>query len=804
MLGVLQSSGPTIGEQGAAAAWSDDTTSWHYLAVVWNTGITSVAQGVVYLDGVSQTITRTGSWTPNVAASPHVDIGTICGAEGTQSWQGAMVEHRISNIARSAGWIGTTYNTGFSPSTFYSIGLLGPRATLVIDDGPGLTDRTDYIAFGQHEQLDFNLVTQQRGTASIALEIRGSDSYMPTIGSLTYLSDLNAPLCVFAGTIDTVEVNYFSNEGDRYVIITLTDFLQSLDTIRPAAKTYFGQTAGDIVTDLFANLPPTFPFNLGTISAGITIDVYAVDPSKTIADYLTDLANASGYVWGIDYSKSIGGASAPLLYFTTPGAVGSPLTLVTTMLLWETVKFTENRANYINTEIVQVSMSAFTALTDADISPNGIKTVFTLPWPAYQVIAAGVSTSIQSTQTGTFTGVPANNDTVTLDGRVYTWKTTLDNTQKDQLSIGATADDSAANLAAAINADPAVKGTAYSYPTWHHNTISASVVSATITVAVMIPGAAGNGVTLSESTANFTWASSTTANGADGSTQALSVGVAGGNAASGLTYTTGSDTVICAIAPASGTTLVIAYQRLGDDFITCQDSASVAARSAAEGGTGIYSHYDSDTSETNPDLALTTAQAVIANFDVLPDTLEYQTDTAGWVLGQEVPTALVNPAGISTLVSGNWLIYAVKGTIAIEYDPTLQYLGFRYTIQIVNTSVIANHIQFFQNLANKPSTALAPNSPNAGAGAGQSGTQFETFILSANGTVASAGVLNSQGITLIVTATQDGTGGWNFAFDPGSFSVDPTHIVNPAANSSTQWTFLGNGTIFVEQAYKQL
>jgi hypothetical protein len=257
-------------------------------------------------------------------------------------------------------------------------------------------------------------------------------------------------------------------------------------------------------------------------------------------------------------------------------------------------------------------------------------------------------------------------------------------------------------------------------------------------------------------------------------------------------------------APATGTALVVAYQRYGDNNIVVEDSASVAARAAAEGGTGKYQAITNDSNETNPDTALLNAQSVLAAYDVLPGQLQFESDTAGWILGQELTTALTGMGTLSTLVTGNWLIYSVQADLVIEDDPRKLYIPFRYTVVIVNTSVIANYIQFFEGLAQQANTIPATTDPNAGSGAQQTGPQFETFILSANGTVASAGTLGCAGVTLTVTATQDATGGWDFAFDPGSFSVDPSHVVNPAANSSTQWVFLGNGSIFVEQSYKQL
>ena len=793
-----------LGEEGALFTWTEDT-NWHHLAVTWASGITQHSQGLVYFDGVLQTLTHTGNWHTAPASPAELIIGGTAGAPGVGDWFGAFVENRISNVARSAGWIATTYNSGISAATFYSVGpQIGVFATLVIDDGPGLTDRTNYLLLGDNMQMDFSLQIKTRGTATITLTVPSSDSYTPTTGSLLYLSDLNVPLCVFAGTIDSWQITYQSNEGLRYIALTCTDMVQTLDTICIPPRAYFGMTAGAIITDIYNTvLAPTIPFSLGTISAGITVPALLLTWDK-VSDVINNLAAASQFAWGIDYSAAVGGAATPTLYFDSPGAVGSALTLVTTDILWGTAQYTETRSNFINRQIVRISYNAFTSLTDYNATPNGILTSFTLRYPAYQVQSAGLTTSTQSTQTGTFTGVPANNDTITLAGRTYTWKTTLDNTMKDQIFIGATAAACATNLADAINANPATAGAGFSFPTWYHQTLAASASSATVTVVVMISGSAGNGTGLSASTTHFSWAGSTTSGGTDGLTTALTVGVSGSGSTAQLYYTSGSATLTLATAPDSGVALVVAYQRYGADCIVCENTASVNARAMAEGGTGHYEVLTADTSETNPDTALLAAQAIIVNYCVFPDLLQFETDIAGWVLGQEVTTALTGMGTLSSLVTGNWLIHQVDGKLVIPNDPRLQYLGFRYTVYIVNTSTVATYVQFFQQLAAPAATTPGASNPNSGAGAAASGPQFSTNILAGNITNFSIDTTNNNGVQLTVSVTQAATGGpYTFTFNPAEFSVNAGDTMSTGASSVTIWVFQGNGTLWLETSYKQ-
>jgi len=72
-----------------------------------------------YLNGASNggsTINTTiGDASRNTKIGSRDDLGTM--------FKGSMDEVRISNIARSSGWITTEYNNQSSPGTFYSLGV---------------------------------------------------------------------------------------------------------------------------------------------------------------------------------------------------------------------------------------------------------------------------------------------------------------------------------------------------------------------------------------------------------------------------------------------------------------------------------------------------------------------------------------------------------------------------------------------------------------------------------------------------------------------------------------------------------
>lgn len=136
-----------------------------------------------------------------------------------------------------------------------------------------------------------------------------------------------------------------------------------------------------------------------------------------------------------------------------------------------------------------------------------------------EVLGRGASivyfdTAVAASTTGTFTGVPSNNETMTVNGVTFTAKTS--GATGNQFNIGADVTTTAANLAAAINASTTA-GVA--------GTVFASSAAGVVTFYAAVPGAAGKNIPMTESLSNFTLADTTLSTGG---TQAHSTTISAG------------------------------------------------------------------------------------------------------------------------------------------------------------------------------------------------------------------------------------------------------------------------------------
>ncbi len=248
------------------------------------------------------------------------------------------------------------------------------------------------------------------------------------------------------------------------------------------------------------------------------------------------------------------------------------------------------------------------------------------------------------------------------------------------------------NLVDAINANPATAGIGFSLPTQENSAFNAAVASAnTLDITAKTPGAAGNTYTLSDMCVNFSWSGSHATGGSDGATTALTIGVSGSAAGSGLLYTRGSQVVLCATAPAGGTSLYVAYYRLGADYIALEDSALVAERAAIEHGTGKYEMVMTDTSNADPIAGSAEARQALTQFSVLPVSLNLTTYKRGLRPGQFITLALVNPPNAATLVNGQWQVHSVNVSYMAGQNRMM------YTIT-VTSDTIATLISFYESL----------------------------------------------------------------------------------------------------------
>lgn len=117
--------------------------------------------------------------------------------------------------------------------------------------------------------------------------------------------------------------------------------------------------------------------------------------------------------------------------------------------------------------------------------------------------AGWTDSSVKAYVVLTFTGLPLNGQTTTLDGHVYTFVTVLSGAA-DEVLIGATAADCANNLADAINDNAVNEGVTYGVGTAANATLDAVVAGAAVTIEYQTAGTSGNGFTASEGLSNAT------------------------------------------------------------------------------------------------------------------------------------------------------------------------------------------------------------------------------------------------------------------------------------------------------------
>lgn len=125
-------------------------------------------------------------------------------------------------------------------------------------------------------------------------------------------------------------------------------------------------------------------------------------------------------------------------------------------------------------------------------------------------------TSVRAIGFLSFTGQPANSDTVTIDGKVYTFQTTLTNSDGN-VAIGSTLKRTISNLFNAISLKGGVPGIDYAAATVVHPTVDAIDYSTrALMVQAKTGGTAGNSLATTESGTATSWGAATLQGGATG------------------------------------------------------------------------------------------------------------------------------------------------------------------------------------------------------------------------------------------------------------------------------------------------
>jgi hypothetical protein len=244
-------------------------------------GTESAHTAGLYVDGVVQSGTsRVSTGNYNVGAGGQ-NIGYDPNFAVNDYWQGNIDEVKISNVTRSAGWIGTEYSNQYSTSTFYRIGSQESgsdyiqntytytyatpalaQATSTYNQTAGLTSISK--AFGSDTTAGNTIIAgvYMGGTSKIATVASSQGDMFTKVADIAQTTDGHQIAIFYAKNIKggptTVTASWSGGSMDGYNAIHIFEF-SGLDTADPfdKAATSTGastsQTSGNTATISQAN-----------------------------------------------------------------------------------------------------------------------------------------------------------------------------------------------------------------------------------------------------------------------------------------------------------------------------------------------------------------------------------------------------------------------------------------------------------------------------------------------------------------------------------------------------------------------
>lgn len=635
-------------------------------------------------------------------------------------------------------------------------------------------DRSAYLGNANERQIHFSSILGARGAAGFTLYLpQGLSTFSPQLatGQTVEIIDPRTDICVWAGTVDSF-VDTVPG-GNTYVTIDVT--CASLEEILDRRMTQIDAfdivgipfppgalTAGYIVTKLFNKYLVDEPITLGTVDDGVVFTNPYVTNYGTLASYFNDLASQSDYYWYVDPQ------TFQLHFLPRSSLVSAPFTISDTAVdilarpiregnagagmsgggLSREFSRTLTRQDFRDRQWIRLNYAAFAVRIDNFTSTGIPGAPYTLTKPVGQMVSVVESTSIAATGyigfgvTGFGPG-PVDGDTVTVGSDTYTFVSTLDNTQANQILIDGTPVTAAENFYEACNALASGSGITYSSPTAGNSSVvaehpftSGADGSTFVQVFFQTPGTVGNicpvastdpGTLYWRGTPSFFAPAITTlVNGTSSTTTPTTPSIGQLNIDTGKNYyyrygfTDITQDGSYAGAPA-GATVTFSYYPIGADILGVQDDAVIAARAAAEGNSGIYEILTDASSLSNPDLGLVECQSLLDTFKTLPEIVYVEVRKAGLQVGQIATVAMLNPA-----INGTFLVNEIQGyTIPGDQYP-------RYQVELLSTARIGTWLQLWQLLATTGSSGAS----SGGGGSAGGNTTADTQV-SINGTAVS-------------------------------------------------------------------
>ena len=401
--------------------------------------------------------------------------------------------------------------TGQFSKTITGTALVINQFSVVIGTTDVVNDLPTRLYDGASNALSFSLPKGQRGTANVLLILGTFDAFTVDVGDPVYIFLYGQR--VFAGSAQDFRLNWIGQDGYRQMSVPVTAFEQIFDSVNVfPPKVYVNKSSGFIVTDLFNTFGVGAPISLGAVADGPIIPV-AVYSGDRVSDIFTQLATTANFIWGVDPTDLT-------LYFREQSTNDAPFTLMVRDILWETTDYSQTRDNFRDRQLTRMSFQQ-NPPSNVLFPGDSTATIFSIPYYPASLVKVNLTTSTQATAVCTFTGAAVDGDYtvigVGLNSTRYTFYSAIDNTIPNQVLMTGSAAGDAANLADAINANPATIGTSFSFPTLENPVMNAGTATTAFTVTTKTPGSSKSLVEVTSSAA-FSWGS--VVDGTDGTDDA--------------------------------------------------------------------------------------------------------------------------------------------------------------------------------------------------------------------------------------------------------------------------------------------
>lgn len=556
----------------------------------------------------------------------------------------------------------------------------------------------------------FELTIGERGTSRVVFGIQDG-SWEPQIGQQLAWFD-GTGTRRFVGSIDAITPTRMSRVADGwYYECQIVSLEQRLDKRFIVTTLFEDMTDGEIVRFLIredaAYNEGVIP---GTIEPGELRERVVIAEKTSVWQFIQQRAALNGFVAYVDSDNR--------LQFGPASSRPSPFTIDDSVIFWEGHSIEYDRSDLRTRQHVRFADSAVPPERDV-IEGDSESDSYTVRHNIRQILSITLTTATQASQTGSFSGVPSDGDTITIGAFVYTFKNAVDNLAGQQVQIGANASDCAENLKRAINGltdNPVTEiGTVFSLPTVAHFGVIAERAGTQITIKSKFCGAWVNGEEpVSTTSGAFSWDGAALEGGEDGGEDGgemqLTFSEDGDSEDAQWTYIPGTTTItkgpvpttgfiwpglssFGANSPAIGERLVIEYRPLNFNIVTLQDDAAVAARAAAEGISGIYEHLLDRGDLTDRNMAIVAGLNELENYGTPSITLAFGNRFGGLLPGQ-----LATVSSTDLGLSDTFIIERVSG----EFRGCNESDGYiRYGVRCISGGKARAWIKTWEALAKK-------------------------------------------------------------------------------------------------------